>query len=684
MRIRQATSGQPLVLFMAAGGAAGPAGQIRKRKTSKGLLEMTMRSFLRTTVAALLPIALAGATGARAQQPDLDSFAILSGTEITNTGAGTSIIGNVGLHPGTNNELLPSQVDGMIFNTDAIALQAKIDLVARYLSLQAEGGTLLGPELNTITLEPGAYQFSDSAQISVGGELTLDALGDPAARFVFNIPTTLTAFAGSKITLINGAQGKNVFFRVGSSATLNANADLVGQIVALTSIQLLNGARLICGAALAQNANVTLDTNTITAPDSEECAFAIVGDVVDDDSTTGEVVDVIEDYVDGGGDLPDAFQDLVDILDGDLTPEEIKEVLGQLAGETSTGVAPTVTQSMNSFLSTVLNSGTAPGTERSGPKVATVKALGYAGAATLSPAGSAVSSFGESSTALELNTFDIWAGVYGSNTNADGDSGDGTHDRSSDVYGIAGGVDFNVDHDTRVGIALSGGTTAFDLSDNLGDGESNVFQTAIYARQEFDAVYILGALAYGYHDVSTDRTITLPSPSTFTEDLSADFVAHDIAAQIEAGYRMGWLTPYGAVRVQSIHTPSYSEESNSAVDGFALDYDANTATNVRTEIGARMERILELQDGASLAFRSRIAWAHDFWYGENGRARFQSLPGSESFTVRGTSGAEDSLLLSAGAEFGFGNGLALAGWFDGELAEDSETYGGNVRISYGW
>ena len=211
-----------------------------------------------------------------------------------------------------------------------------------------------------------------------------------------------------------------------------------------------------------------------------------------------------------------------------------------------------------------------------------------------------------------------------------------------------------------------------------------MFQTAIYGRKEFDAAYLLGALAYAYHDVSTERTITLPDPSTFTEDLSADYSAHDVAAQIEAGYHFGWLTPYGAARLQAFYTPAYSENSDSAVDGFALDYDANTAYNVRTEIGARMERIFGLQDGASLALRSRIAWAHDFWWGQNGEATFQSLPGSDSFTVRGTSGASDSLLLSAGAEFGFGNGLSLAAWFDGELAEGSETYGGNVRLAYAW
>lgn len=337
---------------------------------------------------------------------------------------------------------------------------------------------------------------------------------------------------------------------------------------------------------------------------------------------------------------------------------------------------------MNSFLSLVLNSGSGPGTERRGPGVVTVKALGYADKAPMSPASSAAISFGQNSDGgtNAPGGWEMWAAAFGGQTNADGDLSSGTHDRSSSVFGIAGGFDFDVTPDTRVGIAFGGGVTDFGLSDALGGGSSNMFQTAIYSRTNFDDAYFAAALAYGYHDVSTDRTVTLLGVDRF----SAAFSAHNIAGEIEAGYRFDWVTPYAALRLQTYHTPDYSETTDSGSPDFALDYESNTAFNARTEVGARFEHMFELEEGASLALRSRIAWAHDFWSGLDREATFQALPGSSSFTVSGAEPPADSLLLSAGAEIALANGISLAGWIDTEFAKGSETYSGNARVSYTW
>lgn len=619
---------------------------------------------------------------------------MLGDSAVTNTGP-TVVLGNVGISPG------PAGVTGFsvgngtvtppyaIYENESVAAAAQAELNTafnNYFAMAPGATDLTGQDLGTIgELLPGTYQFDSSAGLT--GTLTLNAQGNPDAVFIIITGSTLGTSVGSSVVLANGAQGRNVYWVVGSSATIGVGTTFVGQILALEDITVNNSATITCGAAWADTGAVTLDNNTISAPASEPCAFAVFGEVVGPDATPSEedIAGVIDDYVDGGGELPVSFQELLDLL-GDLTPEEITAVFAQLSGEIASGVAPTGTQAMNSFLSLVLNSGSAPGSQRSGPRTATVKALGYVDTTARSPAGSAIASFDNATGrgTLTPGPWDVWVAVFGGESNTDGSSSAGTHDRSSNVFGIAGGFDFYVTADSKVGIAFAGGGTEFGVSDSLGSGSSNMFQTAIYSRTDFDKAYFTAALAYGYHDVSTDRDVTLPAPSSYTEHLSADFSAHNVAAQVEAGYKFGWLTPYGAARVQAFYTPDYSETSDSLLPGFALDHESNTATTVRTELGARMEQTFALQDGASLTLRSRIAWAHDFWYNRNNSATFQSLPGSSSFTVPGAEPATDSLLLSAGMEIGFSNAISLAGWFDSEFAEGSETYSGNAKVSYTW
>ena len=273
----------------------------------------------------------------------------------------------------------------------------------------------------------------------------------------------------------------------------------------------------------------------------------------------------------------------------------------------------------------------------------------------------------------------LWSAVYGGTNDVDGDAAAGTHDRSSDNYGIAFGLDYRITPDNKVGVAISGGATSFSLADGYGSGSSNMFQAAIYSRTNFEAAYIAAALAYAYHDQTTDRTITVAGEDHFR----ANFDAHNIAGHLEAGYRLGWFTPYGAVRVQAFYTPDYSEETISGASTFALDYDAQTTTSTRTELGTRFNHTIGLDDGAWLALRSRIAWAHDFSDQPSMSAGFQALPGS-SFSVAGAAANRDSVLLSAGAEIGFATGFSLAGWVDGQLADGSQTYAGNGRVRYAW
>ena len=193
------------------------------------------------------------------------SFAVLGGSTVTNTGPSV-VTGDLGLSPGTAVTGFPpgTVVGGTIHKTDALASQAQTDDTAAYLNLAGQTPVtqnLTGTDLGGLTLVKGVYSFSSSAQLT--GKLTLDAGGDSASVWVFQIGSTLTTASGASVVLINGASPCNVFWQVGSSATLGTTTSFVGNIFALTSITLTTHAS-VAGRALAQNGAVTMDSNTVS------------------------------------------------------------------------------------------------------------------------------------------------------------------------------------------------------------------------------------------------------------------------------------------------------------------------------------------------------------------------------------------------------------------------------------
>lgn len=214
---------------------------------------------------ALLSFAFAGNVAA-SQAVGLgtaDAFAVLGGSTVTNTGPSV-VNGDLGLSPGSAvTGFPPGIVNGTIHAADAAAAQAQADLTTAYNNAagQACDSVLTGQDLGGLTLTAGVYCFSSSAGLT--GTLKLDAQGVSAARFIFQIGSTLTTASSSRVMLINGARPCNVFWQVGSSATIGTTTSFVGNIMALTSITITTGATLK-GRALARNGAVTLHRNVIT------------------------------------------------------------------------------------------------------------------------------------------------------------------------------------------------------------------------------------------------------------------------------------------------------------------------------------------------------------------------------------------------------------------------------------
>jgi hypothetical protein len=223
-------------------------------------------------------LALAGSTQAATSVGlgTADSFAVLAGAGVTNTGPSV-INGDLGTAPtpavtgfgGAPN----GTVNGAIHPADALAAQAQADLTTAYDNAAGQGPVnTLATELGGQTLTPGIYD-SSSGTFGITGTLTLNGQGNPDAVFIFKTATTLITASASQVLMINGAQPCHLFWQLGSSATLDTNSAFAGNILALESISLNSGV-VVNGRLLARNASVTLINDVVTRAD---CAVAGTG-----------------------------------------------------------------------------------------------------------------------------------------------------------------------------------------------------------------------------------------------------------------------------------------------------------------------------------------------------------------------------------------------------------------------
>jgi autotransporter-associated beta strand protein len=402
------------------------------------------------------------------------------------------------------------------------------------------------------------------------------------------------------------------------------------------------------------------------------------------------VANGLNNFFNSGGTLPPNFFNLFGLTGGNLA-----NALSQLSGEAATGGQQGVFQLTNQFLGVMLDPFADSG-GCGGIRDSSVNGRGCGGdtAQAFAPDQQAdfppdlALAYASVLKAPPLPTvadqrWSTWGSVYGGSSATSGNAVIGSNKVTARTYGFASGMDYHVTPDTMFGFALAGGGTNWGLAQGLGGGRSDAFQAGVHGTTHFGPAYVGAALAFTNNWMTTNRV-------AFAGDqLTASFGAQSYGARLEAGYRYGLpidgatfgVTPYAALQTQNFHTPSYSETDLSG-GGFGLNYTAMTATDTRSEIGARFADLTALGT-MPLMLRTRLAWAHDVVGNPALAAAFQALPGS-SFTVFGAAPPKNSALTSAGAELHITPSLTFTAKVDGEFAAGSRTYTGSGTLRYTW
>jgi uncharacterized protein with beta-barrel porin domain len=278
----------------------------------------------------------------------------------------------------------------------------------------------------------------------------------------------------------------------------------------------------------------------------------------------------------------------------------------------------------------------------------------------------------------------VWAAGFGGSQTTDGNAALGSNTATSNIAGTAVGADYRFSPNTLAGFALAGGGTSFSVA-NGGTGRSDLFQAGAFIRHTVGPAYLSAALAYGWQDITTNRTLTIAG----IDQLRAEFNANTYSGRLEGGYRFvtPWaggigITPYAAGQFTTFDLPAYAESVVTGTPNFALSYAAKSVTDTRSELGVRTDKSFAVQNGI-FTLRGRFAWAHDFDPNRSIAATFQALPGA-SFVVNGAAQASDSALTTASAEMKWMNGWSAAATFEGEFSNVTSSYAGKGVVRYTW
>ncbi len=358
--------------------------------------------------------------------------------------------------------------------------------------------------------------------------------------------------------------------------------------------------------------------------------------------------------------------------------------LTQASGELATGSQQVTFDAMNLFMGLLTDPFVAG--RGAGPTPGASAPTGYASTQDIGAARDAYAMFTKAPLAQTYDPrWSVWASGFGGSQTTDGNAALGSNTATSSIYGTAVGADYRISPFTVAGFALAGGGTNFSVAGS-GSGHSDLFQAGAFIRHTVGSAYISAALAYGWQDITTDRTVTVAG----SDQLRAQFNANAFSGSLEGGYRFvaPWIgggigiTPYAAAQFTTFDLPAYAEQAIVGSNAFALAYNAKDVTDTRSELGIRTDKSFAMPDGI-LTLRGRLAWAHDYDPDRSIAATFQTLPGA-SFVVNGAAQAYDSALVTASVEKKWLNGWSAAATFEGEFSDVTRSYAGKGVVRYTW
>ncbi|MGJ5205591.1 autotransporter domain-containing protein [Bradyrhizobium sp. HKCCYLR20261] len=533
------------------------------------------------------------------------------------------------------------EVAGAITNTSGVTVNA--------------GGTLMGAGLvdppmtvsinNGGTLAPGNGTAGSS--MTIIGNLAFQS----GAVYLVQLDPTTASFASVSGSASLGGATVNAVFGTGGYVDkrytiLTTSGGISGSFGSVVKTNLPSGFK----TSLSYDANnAYLDL---------VLAFALPGGLNGNQKAVG---DTLSAYFDRTGDIPVVF--------GRLN----QAGLTQTSGESATGVQQTTFNAMSQFAGLL----TDPFAQRQGSGGAS----SYADAARKRT--DAFAMLPDDRPADFAQRWNVWAAGFGGSQSTSGNASVGSNDTTSRLAGTAVGADYRIAPRTIAGFALAGGGTSFSVN-GLGSGRSDLFQAGAYLHHHVGPSYLRAALAYGWQDVTTDRTVAISG----TDRLRASYQANAWTGRIEGGTRfvapLGGIgvTPYAAAQVTSLRLPTYIEQATAGAATFALTYAGKTVTDTRTELGLRSDKSYALADG-NLTLRGRLAWAHDFNPDRSVAATFQTLPGA-SFVVNGAAQARDSALTTTSIEMNWLNGWSAMATFESEVSNVTRSYAGKGTVRYAW
>lgn len=532
------------------------------------------------------------------------------------------------------------------------------------------GGTLAGSGIvgNVAvtggTLAPGSTA-SPTGTLTINGSLSFTA----ASTYMVQVSSTTSSLANvTGAAALGGATVSAIF----GSGTVKK------QYTILTAAGGL-GNTTFNSAALSNvpsiNATLSYDTNNVFLNIGINFAPSGGGLTVNQQN----IANTLTNFFNSTGGIPAAF--------AALTPAGLTTASGELG----TGIIQSAINADGQFLNLMLDPtvvGRSSGFTKAGSVAQFADGDDPAAYASMRPATArereafAMATKAPLLSSQPINRWSVWAAGYGGSAQVGGNAAVGSQDLTARVWGGAAGADYRISLDSLVGFSLGGGGLNYSLANAMGAGSADLFQAGVYGRHNFGPAYIAAALAYGWHDVTTNRTVALPG----ADQLQGRFKAGTFSARFEGGYRVTTpligITPYAAAQVTNFNLPNYSEVSLNGGGLFALNYASQSVTDTRSELGLRTDKSYAMQNGV-LTVRGRAAWAHDYNPSRAVTALFQTLPGA-GFVVNGARVDADSALVSGSAEMKWLSGFSIAGTFDGEFSGNLSSYSGKGVFKYSW